>query len=98
MALPISSTSPTGSADAQAWTDFTGATTLEAQLAVLATLLQRKETDYNRANPTENPKNRIQINPNFEEGQLNIAIDLLMTPDAVNNRLVNSIVSHVPAI
>lgn len=92
----ISSASVAGTPEADSWILFTAATSLEKQTAVLLTLLQRKETDYNRANPTETPKNRITIQPDYEAGQLNTTVDLLLSSDAVGKTLVDAIVPHLP--
>lgn len=97
MATPIASDSAAGSAELAAWGEFTAADSLERQLCILGTLLQNKETDYNRANPTETPKNRIVIQPDYEGGQVNMTCDLLLASDAVTKTLNDSIVSHVPA-
>lgn len=96
MTTPINGDALANSPEEAAFTKFNDATSLEQQFAVLATLLQRKETDYNRANPTESPKNRIVISPDYEVGQLNMTVDLLMSGDAVGKTLVDAIVPHVP--
>ncbi len=96
MSAPISSTS-TDAADLAAWGEFDAATSLEQQFCILATLLQNKETDYNRANPTETPKNRITVAPDYENGQVNMTGDLLLASDAVTKTLNGSVVAHIPA-
>ncbi|MDJ0798667.1 MAG: hypothetical protein QNJ51_17915 [Calothrix sp. MO_167.B12] len=97
MATPISSTATVGSPEEAAWNEFSNAGSLEQQFCILGTLLQNKETDYNRANPTETPKNRIVVQADYEAGQVNVTADLLLISDAVTKTINGSIVAHVPA-
>lgn len=97
MAKPAISTSTAGSVELEFYTAFENATSLEQQLMILCTLLQRKENDYNRANPTETPKNRIVIQPDYEESQVNMTIDLLLGSEAVSQTLSEGVTEHIPA-
>ncbi len=96
MATPISSSAVAGSIEANVWTLLTAATSVEQQFLILAAHLQRKETDYNRNNPTETPKNRITIIPDYEAGQLNMTSDLLLKSDATMRSLIDSVTPHIP--
>ncbi len=96
MADPIKTDSPAGSVELATWAAFTAATTLEQQIAIMLGLLQLKETDYNRANPTLTPLNRVVVGPDYEASQVNYTVDLLLGSDAVQNSLQDSIVPHVP--
>ncbi|MGB6301908.1 MAG: hypothetical protein WBF90_37835 [Rivularia sp. (in: cyanobacteria)] len=97
MARPALSTSATGSVELEFYTNFEAATSLEQQIMILCTLLQRKENDYNRANPTETPKNRIVIQPDYEESQVNMTLDLLLGVEAVSQTLSEGVVEHIPS-
>ncbi len=97
MTAPINSTAAAGSDELATWTQFDAATSLEQQASIVLGLLQKKETDYNRANPTLTPLNRVVVGPDYEASQVNFTVDLLLSPDAVQGTLQDSIVAHVPA-
>ena len=97
MAAPINATAAVGSDELTTWNMFDAATSLEQQVAIVLGLLQKKETDYNRANPTLTPLNRVVVGPDFEASQVNYTVDLLLGPDAVQGTLQDSVVAHVPA-
>lgn len=97
MAKPATSASAVDSVELETYNALEAATSVEQQIMILSTLLQRKENDYNRANPTETPKNRIAIQPDYEESQVNMTLDLLLGPDAVSKTLANGIVEHIPS-
>lgn len=96
MSQPVLATSAAGSVEEFTYNQFLGATSVEQQLMILGTHLQFMETKYNRENPTETPKNRITIDADFENSQVNMTIDLLLVPDAILKKLVESILPHVP--
>lgn len=97
MSKPALSTSDAGSAELAAHTAFEAATSLEQQLAILSALLQQKENEYNRNNPTLTPLNRIVMQPDFETSQVNMTIDLLLAPDAVTKSIQESVQEHIPS-
>ncbi len=97
MASPILSTAADGSDEKVAFDAFAAATTLEEQTAIVINLLQKKETDYNRANPTLTPLNRIGVQPDYEESQVGYTVDLLLGPNAVQGTIQDSVVPHIPA-
>lgn len=97
MANPITSAAVAGSIEANIYSLLSAATSVEQQFAILAAHLQRKENDYNRSNPTETPKNRITVVPDYENSQLNMTVDLLLTTDATMRNIFDAIVPHLPA-
>ncbi len=97
MANPVLSTSVDGSLDKTVWTELEAATSLEQQIVILTTYAQQQETDYNKANPSEAPKNRLTVDRDFEAGEANISAVLLLTSNAVRQAPNDSIVPHIPA-
>jgi len=97
MANSISSTAVDGSDAKIAFDKFVAATTAEQQCAIVLNYLQKQETDYNRANPTLTPLNRIGVDPDYEESQVSYTVDLLLGPGAVQGTIQESVVPHIPA-
>ncbi len=97
MANPVLSTSIDGSLDKTVHTELEAAASLEQQIVILVTYAQQQETDYNKANPSEAPKNRLTVERDFEAGEINISGQLLLTSDAVRKAPNDSIVAHIPA-
>ena len=93
----MNSAAAEGSDEKIAFEKFVAATTGEQQCSIVLNYLQKQETDYNRANPTLTPLNRVAVQPDYEESQVSYIVDLLLGPDAVQGTIQDSVVPHIPA-
>lgn len=98
MAAPVNGTAAAGSIALEANTDLTAATSGEQQLAVIAAYLATAENQYNQANPTEAPRTRITIDPNFDNSVVVITAELLLQNNAAMVRLTDAVKPHIPLV
>lgn len=96
MGSPLTAQSPEGTLESVSWGRIVNATSIEQQAAIILTHLQRKETEFNRANPAETPKDRTNIATDYDTGTFSASVDLLMTPNAVQLAIVDAIQAHLP--
>lgn len=96
MGTPLAADAPANTLELASWTRLIAATSVEQQAAIILTHLQRKETEFNRANPAETPKDRTSVTTDYDTGTFSAAIDLLMTPNAVQLAIVDAIQAHLP--